>query len=71
MASSGSILSAIEYSDSVKNGTANTSGGSSGSSLTSLGFGMIQTAIGITVGLFVSALIVYPHGKKRSGLFSL
>lgn len=71
MASSGSILSAIEYSDSVKKGTANTSGGSSGSSLTSLGFGMIQTAIGITVGLFVSALIVYPHGKKRSGLFSL
>ncbi|KAL3459352.1 hypothetical protein BJX64DRAFT_264980 [Aspergillus heterothallicus] len=71
MASSGSILSAIEYSDSVKNGTANTSGGTSGSSLTSLGFGMIQTAIGITVGLFVAALIVYPHGKKRSGLFSL
>ncbi|KAL5334992.1 hypothetical protein BJX70DRAFT_391021 [Aspergillus crustosus] len=71
LASSGSILSAIEYSDSVKNGTANTSGGSSGSSLTSLGFGMIQTAIGITVGLFVAALVVYPHGKKRSGLFSL
>ncbi|KAG2411666.1 hypothetical protein HFD88_009222 [Aspergillus terreus] len=71
LASSGSILSAIEYSDSVKNGTADTSGGSSGSSLTSLGFGMIQTAIGITVGLFISALIVYPHGKRRSGLFSL
>ncbi|KAL2817641.1 hypothetical protein BJX63DRAFT_419574 [Aspergillus granulosus] len=71
LASSGSILSAIEYSDSVKNGTADTSGGTSGSSLTSLGFGMIQTAIGITVGLFVAALIVYPHGKKRSGLFSL
>ncbi|KAL4942776.1 hypothetical protein BDV06DRAFT_235215 [Aspergillus oleicola] len=71
LATSGSILSAIEYSDSVKNGTANTSGGTSGSSLTSLGFGMIQTAIGITVGLFVSALLVYPQGKKRSGLFSL
>lgn len=71
LASSGSILSAIEYSDAVKNGTANTSGGSSGSSLTSLGYGMIETAIGITVGLFLSALIVYPHGKQRSGLFSL
>ncbi|EAW12657.1 threonine/serine exporter family protein [Aspergillus clavatus NRRL 1] len=71
LASSGSILSAIEYSDAVKNGTANTSGGTSGSSLTSLGYGMIQTAIGITVGLFISALIVYPHGKRRSGLFSL
>ena len=71
LASSGSIISAIEYSDEVKNGTANTSGGSSGSSLTSLGYGMIETAIGITVGLFVSALIVYPYGKRRSGLFSL
>ncbi|KAL4749573.1 hypothetical protein BDW72DRAFT_213990 [Aspergillus terricola var. indicus] len=71
LASSGSILSAIEYSDAVRNGTADTSGGSNGSSLTSLGYGMIQTAIGITVGLFVSALIVYPHGKRRSGLFSL
>ncbi|KAL5042458.1 hypothetical protein BDW71DRAFT_200511 [Aspergillus fruticulosus] len=71
LASSGSILSAIEYSDQVRNGTADTSGGSNGSSLTSLGYGMIQTAIGITVGLFVSALIVYPHGKRRSGLFSL
>ncbi|KAF9890412.1 hypothetical protein FE257_006080 [Aspergillus nanangensis] len=71
LASSGSILSAIEYSDSVKNNTANTSGGSSGSTLTSLGFGMIQTAIGITVGLFISALVVYPQGKRRSGLFSL
>ncbi|RDW83614.1 threonine/serine exporter family protein [Aspergillus mulundensis] len=71
LASSGSILSAIEYSDAVRNGTADTSGGSGGTSLTSLGYGMIQTAIGITVGLFVSALIVYPHGKRRSGLFSL
>ena len=71
LASSGSIMSAIEYSDAVKNGTANTSGGSSGSSLTSLGYGMIETAIGITVGLFISALIVYPYGKRRTGLFSL
>ncbi|KAL4905063.1 hypothetical protein BDW74DRAFT_178073 [Aspergillus multicolor] len=71
LATSGSILSAIEYSDAVRNGTADTSGSSGGTSLTSLGYGMIQTAIGITVGLFVSALIVYPHGKRRSGLFSL
>ncbi|KAF7559747.1 hypothetical protein G7046_g4412 [Stylonectria norvegica] len=31
---------------------------------------MIQIAIGIAVGLFLSALIVYPMGKRRSGLFS-
>ena len=35
-----------------------------------VGYIMIQIAIGITVGLFVSALVVYPFGKKRSGLFS-
>ncbi|TVY83575.1 Uncharacterized UPF0442 protein [Lachnellula suecica] len=35
-----------------------------------VGYSMIQIAIGITVGLFLSALIVYPFGKKRSGLFS-
>ncbi|KAI0527715.1 hypothetical protein F5B22DRAFT_582015 [Xylaria bambusicola] len=32
---------------------------------------MIQIAIGITVGLLMSALIVYPTGKKRSGLWTL
>lgn len=35
-----------------------------------VGFSMIQVAIGITVGLFLAALIVYPFGKRRSGLFS-
>uniref|UniRef100_A0A093XVA0 Threonine/serine exporter-like N-terminal domain-containing protein n=1 Tax=Talaromyces marneffei PM1 TaxID=1077442 RepID=A0A093XVA0_TALMA len=35
-----------------------------------IGYGMIQVAIGITVGLFLAALVVYPLGKKRSGLFS-
>ncbi|KAF2013942.1 DUF1212-domain-containing protein [Aaosphaeria arxii CBS 175.79] len=32
---------------------------------------MIQIAIGITVGLFMSALVVYPMGKRRSGLWTL
>ncbi|KAL9125458.1 MAG: hypothetical protein Q9217_005343 [Psora testacea] len=35
-----------------------------------VGYSMIQIAIGITVGLFLSALVVYPFGKRRSGLFS-
>jgi hypothetical protein len=35
-----------------------------------VGFSMIQVAIGITVGLFLAALIIYPFGKRRSGLFS-
>lgn len=35
-----------------------------------VGYSVIQVAIGITVGLFLSAVIVYPFGKRRSGLFS-
>jgi hypothetical protein len=44
----------------------------------SVGYSVIQIAIGITVGLFIGALMVYPFGKggkwrsggMRSGLFS-
>jgi hypothetical protein len=32
---------------------------------------MIQIAIGLTVGLFMAALLVYPLGKRRSGLWTL
>ena len=35
-----------------------------------IGYGMVQIAIAFTVGLFLSAMVVYPFGKKRSGLFS-
>ncbi|PWY86658.1 DUF1212 domain membrane protein [Aspergillus heteromorphus CBS 117.55] len=73
LASSGSLLSGIEYANEVRENlkSGNSSSTStSDSSIASLGFGMIQVAIGITVGLFISALIVYPYGKRRSGLFS-
>ena len=33
-------------------------------------YSVVQVAIGITVGLFLSAIVVYPFGKRRSGLFS-
>ncbi|KAJ5930254.1 DUF1212 domain membrane protein [Penicillium verhagenii] len=35
-----------------------------------LGLGMVEVSIGITVGLFIAALAIYPFGKRRSGLFS-
>ncbi|KAL1953370.1 hypothetical protein VTO42DRAFT_2969 [Malbranchea cinnamomea] len=35
-----------------------------------LGYGMVQVSLAITVGLFLAALVVYPLGKRRSGLFS-
>lgn len=41
------------------------------SSTLTFGIMMIEVAIGITVGLFLAALVVYPFGKKRTGLFSL
>ncbi|KAJ6086035.1 hypothetical protein N7486_010316 [Penicillium sp. IBT 16267x] len=72
LASSGSIISGLQYAEEVANGTVtSTTSATNESSLTSLGYGMIQTAIGISVGLFVAALIVYPQGKKRSAIFSL
>ncbi|EEH18455.2 hypothetical protein PABG_01018 [Paracoccidioides brasiliensis Pb03] len=35
-----------------------------------IAYGMLEVAIGITVGLFMAALVIYPFGKRRSGLFS-
>ena len=55
----------------VNNGTqAGLIGGDLNSMVLNVGYSMIQVAIGITVGLFLSALAVYPFGKRRSGLFS-
>ena len=56
----------------VSNGTqaAGTGGVEVNSAVLNVGYSMIQIAIGITVGLFMSALVVYPFGKRRSGLFS-
>ena len=55
----------------VSNGTqAGLIGGDLNSMVLNVGYSMIQVAIGITVGLFLSALVVYPFGKRRSGLFS-
>ena len=60
---------------SVANGTTTVSttdlgAGDVNSMVFNVAYSIIQVATGITVGLFLSALIVYPFGKKRSGLFS-
>ncbi|KAJ5590419.1 hypothetical protein N7450_004391 [Penicillium hetheringtonii] len=75
LASSGSLIAGIKYADEVRHnlqtsGNSSSSSSLSATSVASLGFGMIQVAIGITVGLFIAALVVYPYGKKRTGLFS-
>ncbi|OQE15280.1 hypothetical protein PENSTE_c029G01066 [Penicillium steckii] len=56
--------------DAAKNFSANEQRNQSYGVVFDIGYGMVQVAIGITVGLFLAALVVYPLGKKRSGLFS-
>lgn len=77
LAATGSLISGVQSADEIRqnvssHGAASSAPGAglSSSSVFSLGFGMIQVAIGITIGLFIAALIVYPYGKRRSGLFS-
>ncbi|KAL7270905.1 hypothetical protein RUND412_006368 [Rhizina undulata] len=69
LAAQGSLISGIQNADSIVNNTT-VSSSQFGSVVLDIGFSMIQVAIGITVGLFAAALVVYPYGKKRSGLFS-
>jgi len=78
----GSLVSGLQSADSIVrnttvNGTTTISAsdvGTSSSTINSIalnvGFSVVQIAIGITVGLFLAALLVYPLGKRRSGLFS-
>ncbi|PYI36849.1 DUF1212 domain membrane protein [Aspergillus indologenus CBS 114.80] len=74
LAATGSLIAGVDTADQIRSNvtknhtTTSTSQNSESSNI--LGFGMIQVAIGITVGLFVAALVVYPFGKRRSGLFS-
>ena len=84
LAASGSLISGVTSANQITNHTAppGLGGGAGGvtanaaqglevnSAVLNVGYSMIQIAIGITVGLFMSALVVYPLGKRRSGLFS-
>ncbi|KAI4085937.1 MAG: hypothetical protein LQ344_007998 [Seirophora lacunosa] len=81
LAASGSLVSGVTSADQITNGTGvegitTVSNGTQGAQVAvnsmvfNVGYSMIQVAIGITVGLFLSALVVYPLGKRRSGLFS-
>ena len=65
LAAQGSLLSAMQIADGTASDLSSTN-----SLMFEFGFSMIQIAIGITVGLFAAALVVYPMPKRRSGLFS-
>ena len=85
LAAGGSLISGLSSANQLTNQTVNgtatngttTVGNVTGNStvnvnsdVLNVAYSMIQIAIGITVGLFMSALVVYPFGKRRSGLFS-
>ncbi|KAF2741879.1 DUF1212-domain-containing protein [Sporormia fimetaria CBS 119925] len=75
---SGSLVGGLASADQItrnQTGVTTVNGSQANSGMVSsvalqVGFSVIQVAIGITVGLFLSALLVYPLGKRRSGLFS-
>lgn len=71
VAAGGSLISSIAFADQI---AGNHGDGKASSALDSTGltvlFRVLQLAISISVGLFLSALIVYPLGKRRSGLFA-
>ncbi|KAF1359281.1 DUF1212-domain-containing protein [Lizonia empirigonia] len=75
----GSLVSGLNSADQITRNTSTAATVSAADVTTSstinsialnVGFSVVQIAIGITVGLFLAALIVYPLGKRRSGLFS-
>ena len=85
LAVSGSLLSGVTSADQITRNETTLANGTivDGSSLTTptqeadlnstafnVLFSVIQVAISISVGLSLSALMVYPVGKRRSGLFS-
>jgi uncharacterized membrane protein YjjB (DUF3815 family) len=77
LAVSGSLVSGITSADQIisnSTGTTTVSTGSDNIATNGAAFtvslSVVQIAIGITVGLFISAVIVYPLGKRRSGLFA-
>lgn len=74
LASSGSINSALRTASALikgSNSTTDTTTDSLNAIVFNVAASMIQIAIGITVGLFMAALLVYPMGKRRSGLWTL
>ncbi|KAI1495333.1 hypothetical protein F5X96DRAFT_675902 [Biscogniauxia mediterranea] len=80
LAATGSLLSGLNTANQLNNASQPISGTdtvqiSSDQPLSTVVYNvagsMIQIAIGITLGLFLSALVVYPLGKRRSGLWTL
>lgn len=70
IASQSSLLTGVNAADEI---TSNSSSSASTTGDTGIAFGvtMIEVAIGISVGLIAATIVIYPFGKKRTGLFTL
>lgn len=77
-AANGGLISGVQSANelnsrtSSNNGTTQAAGTQTNFELLNAGFSMIEIAIGITMGLSMSALVVYPFRKRKgkSGLFT-
>lgn len=70
IASKSTLLAGVNTANQITNSSKDVQESTDVSSL-SFGATMVEVSIGISVGLFAAALVVYPFGKKRSGLFTL
>lgn len=74
LASTGGLLSGLRTANMLTNSNGTETDSDDNHAMSTVVFdvaaSMIQIAIGIAVGLFMSALLIYPLGKRRSGLFS-
>lgn len=70
IASKSTLLAGVDTANRITNSSRASAGDSDSSSL-SFGATMVEVSIGISVGLFAAALIVYPFGKRRTSLFTL
>lgn len=72
LASGGSLVAGVTSANAITGNK--TAESTSGSDISSSAFtvleSVIQVAISISVGLSLAALLIYPFGKRRSGLFS-
>lgn len=78
LASSGSLVAGVVSANQISgnstasalNDSSNKGGSDSDGTIFTVGYSMVQVAIGISVGLYLSALVVYPYGKRKSALGS-
>lgn len=71
IASQGSVFTGITVANNIVHSKNSTSSSSSDTNSLSFGMVMIQVALGISVGLYLSTILVYPLGKKKTGIFTL